>query len=467
MPLSVIPEFPAIGDAAFNSKAFAFATAMTGTVRPEINALETNVNAKEASAIAEAAAAAASATFAALSASQNDATGTSTSSVLIGLGAKTFTTQTGRSWVPGQVLTCYFNGSNTMTATVTSYAASTLIVGVTAIIGSGTRAVWSIFTPNPLLKRLPIFSASSAIFGPLSSLEQPHNSSINTLLQSNQIVQNGALFVASGVATGANVQTSPDGITWTLRQMPSTIPWLVSTDGSGFMGIDRQTGTLNGGYSAAGTSWAFRGLPGGAVVGLLSAFAGISGGRYIYRGSASTTTIHLTTNNGTSWTTETAPVANMNTIFSTSGLFFGPGAPGTYYTSTTGATGSWTTRTLPATCNAVSQDYDGSMLAYSSALNCNVYRSTDGVAWTDLGFVQQNGGAIASINGVYFQAGGANSYTLHGSMWATRSTFSNLSLTAGLQRARLGNVHFHLNTGNVNGLLIDATAANAVSAFFA
>lgn len=69
--------------------------------------------------------------------------GTSVTSLLIGTGAKSFVTQSGKSWVAGQIVVAS-NGANYMKGTVTSYASTTLVVNVTRIVGSGTFASWTI-----------------------------------------------------------------------------------------------------------------------------------------------------------------------------------------------------------------------------------------------------------------------------------------------------------------------------------
>jgi hypothetical protein len=76
---------------------------------------------------------------------------TSTSSVAIGLGAKTFTIAEGsRSWTPGggDLLTIWdaATAGNSMTGTSTSYnsGTNTLVMDVTSVTGSGTKTAWVI-----------------------------------------------------------------------------------------------------------------------------------------------------------------------------------------------------------------------------------------------------------------------------------------------------------------------------------
>ena len=74
-------------------------------------------------------------------------TSTSTSSVAIGTGSKSFTTQAGKAWVPGHaisIVSAANPATNTMLGTVTSYNSGTgaIVVSVTVVAGSGTYTDW-------------------------------------------------------------------------------------------------------------------------------------------------------------------------------------------------------------------------------------------------------------------------------------------------------------------------------------
>ncbi len=70
-------------------------------------------------------------------------TTTSSSSVAIGTGAKTFTVASGLSIATGDAATVT-SGSNSMFGVVTSYSSTTLILDITSTIGSGTYSSWNI-----------------------------------------------------------------------------------------------------------------------------------------------------------------------------------------------------------------------------------------------------------------------------------------------------------------------------------
>lgn len=96
-------------------------------------------------AAASAAAAASSETSAAAYATQ--LYGTSTSSVAIGVGSKSFTTQSGKFFDAGTRVLISDNAApttNTMFGTVTSYSGTSLTVNVAATSGSGTLSDWTI-----------------------------------------------------------------------------------------------------------------------------------------------------------------------------------------------------------------------------------------------------------------------------------------------------------------------------------
>ena len=65
-------------------------------------------------------------------------------SLTIGTGTKTLTVQANLSFTPGQSVYVTYNSDNYMTGNVVSYTGSTLVVDVTAIVGSGTFGGWSV-----------------------------------------------------------------------------------------------------------------------------------------------------------------------------------------------------------------------------------------------------------------------------------------------------------------------------------
>lgn len=83
----------------------------------------------------------------------------SISSVAVGTGAKTFTTQAGLTINAGQTLTIFRTGGvhsggaptgdlASMTGTVTSYSGTSLVMDIASVVGTGTHPVWCISTPS-------------------------------------------------------------------------------------------------------------------------------------------------------------------------------------------------------------------------------------------------------------------------------------------------------------------------------
>lgn len=76
------------------------------------------------------------------------ASGTSTTSLLVGTGSKSFTIQAGRAFSPGQSVVLAYNVTPTtqMTGTITSYNRTTgaVVMNVTGTNGSGTYADWTL-----------------------------------------------------------------------------------------------------------------------------------------------------------------------------------------------------------------------------------------------------------------------------------------------------------------------------------
>jgi hypothetical protein len=69
---------------------------------------------------------------------------TSTSNVLIGTGAKTFSVPAALGFVVGMTLRIANSSANFMTGEVTSYIGTSLVMNITSVGGSGTLASWSI-----------------------------------------------------------------------------------------------------------------------------------------------------------------------------------------------------------------------------------------------------------------------------------------------------------------------------------
>jgi hypothetical protein len=82
---------------------------------------------------------------------QDPLTATSASSIAIGTGSKAFNVGTGvASLDAGEYVKVVYDEDNMMYGTITSYVGSTLTLNITHVVGSGTYASWSIYTPGSL-----------------------------------------------------------------------------------------------------------------------------------------------------------------------------------------------------------------------------------------------------------------------------------------------------------------------------
>lgn len=141
--ISALPTPPLRSDGAnFSDRADAFLGALP-TFRNEANALSTEVNAKAVEAAASA--------LTAVNAPGTN--GTSTTSLTIGAGSKTLTTQTGKAWVVGMfvILAQTAAPTNWMHGQITAYNSATGALTMEAVTtsGAGTVAAWTISLAPP------------------------------------------------------------------------------------------------------------------------------------------------------------------------------------------------------------------------------------------------------------------------------------------------------------------------------
>lgn len=447
----------------FSARATAWADYQKVSLVPQMFGLATNAYANAVEAAASATAALASQVAAAASEASaiayTNATGTSAQSKTIGTGAYTFTdVQAGRGWVAGMGVIAYNSDGNYMRCTVTSYSASTLVLESVQAVGSGTYAAWSFFVQS--VHRQPVFSAASVGLNAVSSGEDIGTAKDTGLSTAPAPIFGNSLFVVfPGQWGGANASSSPDGITWTLRALPASRRWNGATNGTNkFIVVDELT--TNTAKSTDGTTYsAATALPGtpGAGNGGVPAFVGDI---CLVLASAASTA-YWSNDNAASWTSATLPsTVGAQGLFSVGGVFWYWNATTAAHTSATGATGSWTSRTLPAALTSITQDFDGALI-----LNGR-YRSSDGINWTDLGLADA---PLRSINGVYMvMTSGANaSKTLHNGQWARRSGAQS-DATAGYIRCakNAAGTVFLLGYAGANVIRIAPSEAAASTAFF-
>lgn len=264
-------------------------------------------------------------------------TSSSATSLLIGTGSKTLTVGTGLGYALGMPLklASAANVSNFMKGTVTAYNSGTgsLTVNVASVGGSGTFADWAVSFDIP--------DAGSG-YVPIGGLIANKN-------RGTSFTENGTTYLKTGVISPtatyplAPTTTINDGATWLTKTGVSlTAPRLASNGSGTVIAVSRNTN---------GTGYA------------------------------------ISTDYGATWTAATFP-ASISGIPVWCGTFFlivnlnGGAATTTFYTSATGATGSWTSRTVPS--NTFSNGVYGSQGCIITTTTTQGYITTDGINYTSI-----------------------------------------------------------------------------------
>lgn len=190
-------------------------------------------------------------------------------------------------------------------------------------------------------------------------------------------------FAVSSSAVASTVRVSTDnGVTWVSKAMPMSAVWRVMGFSSGFFAFaEGQTGANASAVSVDnGVTWtpqAFGNTWGSTAS---TRFAADAAGSFAIAPTVATNTAHRSIDSGVTWSVaQTLPVTNPVATYVVGGVAFTKVAGQTYHTSTTGLTGSWTSRTLPGTCDTIVQtEGDGTLLAYKAGSPTElVYYLTD------------------------------------------------------------------------------------------
>lgn len=159
---------------------------------------------------------------------------TSTTSLLIGTGSKTYTTQSGLSITPGQYLitSSMANSANYMYGVITSYTGTTLVLNISSVGGSGTFADWSI------------------------SLSGPPGAAGSVATSGSPTTGNLAKFSNSTTITNADLTgdiTTSGGVATTLATVNGNVGTFVSTTVNG-KGLVTAAGNLTGDITSSGAA---------------------------------------------------------------------------------------------------------------------------------------------------------------------------------------------------------------------
>lgn len=179
-----------------------------------------------------------------------------------------------------------------------------------------------------------------------------------------------ALFCAvGGIAASTAAATSPDGVTWTLRVLPSAATWSSGMCAGGGRVIAFITATTSAAYSSdGGATWTAATLPSGAS---WSASAYAAGTHFVVAGGS--TSGARSTDGGATWAAVTLP-ASFTSIFGVNGFLVGFNGATGYVSSDGGLT--WTQVTLPATPLSVGGIVFANGVYVLTSANTSTYTAT-------------------------------------------------------------------------------------------
>jgi hypothetical protein len=154
----------------------------------------------------------------------------STTSLLIGNGAKTLTVGTGLAYSPTQDVTIAYNVSNHMHAEVISYNSATgvLVVDVQQHTGSGTYAVWTVNVGGIATGTLPTDGAAGTVLTKASS------ANYDTVWSTPSVAVGGVTGLGTGVATALAVNVGSAGAPVVFNGAGGTPSSITLTNATGY-----------------------------------------------------------------------------------------------------------------------------------------------------------------------------------------------------------------------------------------
>ena len=452
------PDMDAIRDDATAQAATATTAASTATTQAGIATTKAG----------EAAASAASAV------NSPGAQATSTTSMTIGTGSKSFTlAQTGKNFVVGQFVAISRTSDPAnvwMTGAVTAFNSGTgaMTVSVAVRNGSGTFSDWTVSQSAPLLSQAP--ASTGAILRTCATLSTPEwlaadgsaylQSSYPALFGLIGKIEDGGVTWTAGVNPSGNVgnlsgvpldylnglwllggytgstseiRTSTDGITFAQRTTgPSSVSsWSAFAFGAGLYVAGEAGGAVK--TSPDGTTWTSRTSNMTDIAGV--AFNGSN--LFVVAGSGATNKA-ATSPDGITWTgrgTAMATGAFKGLAFG-AGLFVGitDSTPAEIKTTTNGVT--WTSRTNPITGAGIMVRFVNSEFWMSSNTN-KLAKSSDGITWVEVTnpLGANNVNAIAYGNSRHVVCGAAGLLSVsddNGVTWSARTSGFSSSAVKGV-----------------------------------
>jgi len=264
-------------------------------------------------------------------------------------------------------------------------------------------STFTVVSDSVRIERLHVLSTAASTKYALGGMMPIFDTSANAQISSaDRLMWCGSNFLVTSNGNADFVYTSIDGGTWNIRTMGvTTTGHKIRNNGQNVLGVYSGSTTARASTNG-GVSWAASGAASGNLLTSFAAYT--SGGVFL---CASSSQSYVTTNNGSTWTAlQTLPHTPTNIIAIGANFVSYNNASATYYTSTTGLTGSWTSRTLPDSIAAgtIWEDGSGGVILIPTVTSKNFWGSTDGINWVDLGFNAASysyGGINAATSGTF------------------------------------------------------------------
>jgi len=213
----------------------------------------------------------------------------STTSLLIGNGAKTLTVGTGLAYSPTQDVTIAYNVSNHMHASVTSYNSTTgvMVVDVQQHTGSGTYAVWTVNVGGIATGTLPTDGAAGTV------LTKATSANYDAVWSTPSVAVGGVTGLGTGVATALAISVGSSGAPVVFNGAGGTPSSITLTNATGYPAA---TTTTAGTVPTLGASLTATGAGAPTAAQLYEAWLGAQ--RYSIRIRANDTSLLQTATSG-------------------------------------------------------------------------------------------------------------------------------------------------------------------------
>lgn len=212
---------------------------------------------------------------------------------------------------------------------------------------------------------------------------------------------NGTVFcILRGGGTASPLSyTSPDGITWTSRSMPTNSNWIdVVWNGSIFCAI-ASTPSTAAATSPDGITWTSRTLPS------VSSWSRVIWGGTQFLATCSNSGVAATSPDGITWTARTIPTSGAwQPAWNGSVFCIVTVTNATAYTSPDGIT--WTPQTLPSVSGWATLAWGNGVFCSVGSSSTKVITSPDGITWTESSLpVSSNWTGLKYLRGEFWAMG--------------------------------------------------------------